>query len=383
MTTLTRTSQRARAIHPSLIREIRALARPGSLDLGLGQSDLLVCEPARRAIAERAERGHAPYGPNLGDAPMREAVAERYGIDASEVMITCGVQEALAVALFGLVDAGDEVLVPDPGFPAYPNLVRAAGAAPVPYALDASRGWALDLDELERAITPRTRAIVLNSPGNPTGTVLSAGEVDALVDVLAAHDIAWISDEIYEDYVYSGEHASPASHAEHGVRGVRLSGLSKSHHMMGWRLGWLTGPAELVESLKPLHQHMVTSASTIIQAGGAAALAHHDEVVASTMEVFRARRRLAHELGALIPGITFAESQGAFYLFLNAAAHMERFGDSLSLCRAILDDVDVITVPGSGFGPAGEGHVRVAYTVDDDTLREAFGRLRAFFEKVS
>ncbi|MEM1348198.1 MAG: pyridoxal phosphate-dependent aminotransferase [Myxococcota bacterium] len=379
----TRTSKRAKAIHPSLIREIRAHARPTSLDLGLGQSDLLVCEPARRAIAEAARRGHAPYGPNLGDAPMREAVAARYGIHSSEVMITSGVQEALAVALLGLVDAGDEVLVPDPGFPAYPNLVRAAGATPVPYTLEADQGWALNMEALEDAIGPSTRAIVLNAPGNPTGTVLGAEELDTLLGLLARRGIIWVSDEIYEDYVYTGQHVSPASHPEHGLGGVRLSGLSKSHHMMGWRLGWLTGPTALVEELKPLHQHLVTSASTLIQAGGAVALEHHDEVVSSTMEVFRTRRQIAHELGAKLPGITFAESQGAFYMFLNAAAHMERFGDSLGLCRAILDDVDVITVPGSGFGPAGEGHVRVAYTVDDDTLRDAFERLRAFFEQAS
>lgn len=372
-----RASRRARSIQPSLIRALRDLATPTSLDLGLGQTDLDVCGPAFDAVRGLLDAGKAPYGPNLGLPALRGAVAGRYGIAADEVMITCGVQEALAVAFFGLVEPGDEVLVPDPGFPAYPNLVRAAGGVPVAYPLIEGT-WGLDVEAIEAAITPKTRAILLNTPGNPTGAVFSKGELGRLLDVLARHDIAWISDEIYEDFVYDGEHVSPADFPEHRDSGVRLSGVSKSHHMMGWRVGWLTGPAELIDELKPLHQHLVTSAATFAQVAAAAALERHEEHVAETVEVFRERRALVCEKLSAIEGVELGPVDGAFYLFVGVHKFLKPGERSLDLAKRLLVEQDVVLIPGEGFGPRGDGYLRVAYTRDLDVLERACDRI-AFF----
>ena len=377
-------SARARSIQPSMIRGLRDRANPTSLDLGLGQTDLPVAPEAVQAIVDGlGEDPRAPYCPNLGTAHAREAVAQRYGCDPSRVMITCGVQEALAVALLGLISAGDEVLIPEPAFPAYPNLVRMAQGVPVSVPLDSQDHWRLHADAVERAITPRTRAILLNSPSNPTGAVMSRADLEAVLQVCARHDVAWISDDIYEDYVYDDQlHHSPADFPEHRDRGLRLSGMSKSHHMMGWRLGWMTGPPEVIEGLKPLHQHLVTSASTLSQRGACAALAHHARVVGHAVEVFEGRRAIAQEAAALIPDVRFWPGQGAFYLFLDARAYMPAMGSSMALALHILEDVDVITIPGEGFGLGGQGHLRLAYTASQEVLSRAMDRLIDCFQRL-
>ena len=374
-----RLSGLARAIEPSQIRALRDLAGPDCLDLGLGQTDLPV-HPAVVEAGQRAlSRGLAPYGPNLGIAPLREAVGRRYGIDAAEVMVTCGVQEGLAVALLGLVEPGDEVLVPDPGFVAYPNLVRMAGATPVPYPLDPAQGWRLDPEAVAARITPRTRAILLNSPSNPTGATHAEADLAAVLRLCETHDLLWISDEIYEDYVYEGAtHHSPADWPEHRARGVRISGVSKAHHMMGWRVGWLTGPPALVEGLKGLHQHLVTCAPTIAQHMAVAALAHHEEVVAQSLEIFTARR--AQILAALdeTPGLSYVPPTGAFYVFADVRAVLggHRRASSAALAHELVHDARVVTIPGEGFGRAGEGWLRLAYTIDEAPLGEALRRVQ-------
>jgi aminotransferase len=294
-------------------------------------------------------------------------------------MITCGVQEALAVALLGLVEPGDEVLVPDPGFPAYPNLVRMAGGVPVPYALEPGT-WALDVAAVEAAMTPRTRAIVLNSPGNPTGATLGEEALAQVVALCAARGVAWVSDEIYEDYIWSGQHCSPA-HVPGGAElGLRCGGLSKGQHMMGWRIGWLLGPAALMSALRPLHQHLVTCAPEPVQRAALVAVERHAELFVDTRAVFERRRALALARVAAMPGVALAQApQGAFYLFVDVRTFIPRHGSSLVLARAILDTVDVITIPGIGFGQAGEGYLRIAYTIDEAPLGDALGRLHDFF----
>jgi aspartate/methionine/tyrosine aminotransferase len=373
-------SSRAASIAPSLIRSVRAKMGPQTLDLGLGQPDLPVPPGAREAVADAARAGRAPYGPNAGQPDARAAIARRYGVSPDEVMITCGVQEALAVAILGSVEPGDEVLVPDPGFPAYPNLVRAAGGVPVAYPLDGSRRWRPDLGVIEGLIGAKTRALVVNSPHNPTGAVLEPADAAALAALCQRAGVLVVSDEIYEDYLYGGRvHASPARGEGGAWAGLRLGGLSKSHHMMGWRVGWVTGPAEWISGATPLHQHLVTSAPTLTQAAVGPALEARDVVRAETMEVFRARRELAHQGARALEGVTFCEGEGAFYLFLDVRGVWS--GGSVELAARILEQEDVMVVPGVGFGPGGEGHLRVAYTVEAAKLGEAFGRLARFFAR--
>lgn len=372
-------ARRANAIEPTLIRALRDEAGPRTLDLGLGQPDLPVPEPLRAAVAQEIAAGRAPYSPNLGLPTARAAVGERYGVDASRVMLTCGVQQALAVAILGLVEPGDDVLVPDPGFPAYPNLVRMAGATPRPYRLAADDGFALSEEALLEALTPNTSLVVFNSPANPTGAVTQAGALDAILAALAERGVRWLSDEIYEDYDYDNGFASVLDVRDEAL-GLKLGGLSKSFHTMGWRMGWLLGDDALIEGLKPLHQHLVTCAPVPAQRATIVAMQHHRALFAPTLEVFSRRRALAVEQINAVRRLTCAAPPGAFYLFVDVREYTHGEANSLELARRLLAEQDVLVIPGSGFGPGGEGFLRVAYTVGEDVLREALGRIKDFFE---
>lgn len=373
-----RTASRAREIVPSQIRRVTDKARPTSLHLGLGQPDTELHPKVTQAIERYVHEGRAPYTPNLGTQASREAVARHLGIDPDEVIITHGVQQGLALAFLSLIEPGDEVLIPNPGFPAYANLVRIAGGVPVEYDLTPGT-WQLDPDAVRAVSTERTRALLLNTPSNPTGAIHRAQELAAVLSWCAQRGITWISDEIYEDFVFDGAHVSPA--ATHAELGLRIGGLSKSHAMMGWRIGWVTGPRSAIAELKGLHQHLVTSACGASQAGLIAALDVHREQVDEMRRVFRARGALLsnalNDSGVVCPPV-----QGAFYHFVDVRFAMEKFGTSVALADAMLDQIDVVTIPGSGFGTGGEGYLRLAYTVDERLLADAASRIAEFFESM-
>lgn len=363
-----RISPRAQAIQPTLIREITSRARPSSLHLGLGQPDLPLSVTARAVLASAR---HAPYTANKGLDELVELIAERYE-PAPGVIVTVGVQEALAVALLGLVDGGD-VLVPTPGFPAYPNLVRLAGGNPVPYEL--GERWSLDPAAVERAWTEETAAVVLNTPSNPTGAVATPAALEHVVECCRARGAFYISDEIYEDFVWEGEHVTPWSF---GDCGVVVSGLSKSHAAMGLRLGWLVGPPEVTAGLVPLHQHLVTCAPTLSQRVAIELLSDHERHVSDVRDIFVRRRDIALR-GIVDAGLPMPVADGAFYLFVDVRDHVAPEASDVELALAILDEVDVVTIPGSGFGAAGAGWLRLAYTVDEAILTDALTRLKQFF----
>jgi aspartate/methionine/tyrosine aminotransferase len=355
-----------------LIRQITDRARPTSLHLGLGQPDLPLSEAARRALGDVRD---APYTSNRGDAELVERLRRRTG---SEVIVTCGVQEALAVAILGLVSPGADVLVPDPGFPAYPNLVRAAGANPIPYRLGPR--FALDPERVDDAWTDDTVAVLLNSPSNPTGAVADPVALNAVVAICEERGVFWVSDEIYEDFVWEGRHHSAR---EFGEQGIVVSGLSKSHAAMGLRIGWLSGPAETVDALVPLHQHLVTCAPTISQKAAVAMLDEHIDQVTHVRRVFQARRRRLLECVAQWPNVPAPSVEGAFYAFVDVRQLLDEGESSLDLALAILEEADVVTIPGSGFGEAGEGFLRLAYTVEEDMLEDALQRVGGYLRKRS
>lgn len=372
-------SRRALDIVPSQIRRITDRARPTSLHLGLGQPDLPLHPEVSAALETYVGRARAPYTPNLGLSAAREAVAEHYGLEVGQTMLVAGVQEGLALVLLGLVEPGDEVLVPDPGFPAYANLVRVAGGTPVAYALDGERGWALDAQAVAEKMTARTRLILFNSPSNPTGALHGAAELSAVLDLCAQRGVMWVSDEIYEDFVYEGQHLSPA--ATHPELGVRVGGLSKSHAMMGWRLGWVTGPEAVVEGLKGLHQHLVTSANGAAQSALPAAMSVHRRHTQQMREVFL-RRGQVLKMALDEAGLACPAPQGAFYHFVPCHEAARLAGGSVALAEKILEETDVVTIPGAGFGAGGEGFLRLAYTVDEPQLIEAGARIGAFVADV-
>ena len=377
-------SDRAQSIEPTLIRALRSQMGPSTIDFGLGQTDLAVSESVRRRMHGRwSESLTAPYTPHAGSLQARRAVADHVGAQADEIMLTCGVQEGLAVAILGLCNPGDEVLVPDPGFPAYANLVRAAGARPVAYPLRAptprSPGWALDATAVADRIGDDTALLVLNNPSNPTGSVHGADALRDTLEVAAERGIGWVSDEIYEDYVYGAPFVSAADVSS--GPGILLSGLSKSHHMMGWRLGWMVAPTETIEALTPLHQHLVTCAPRPAQEAAIAALDDHDEAMRKTLSVFEKRRRQVLDgVDDLALGSP-ASVDGAFYLFLDVRPWLDAFENTADMARALLDEEDVMVIPGEGFGAGGLGHLRLAFTIGGDELNEGIRRIHAFLTR--
>jgi aspartate/methionine/tyrosine aminotransferase len=374
-------ARRLRGIQKSMIRQVFDRARPGSINLGLGEPDLPTPDVVRREAARVVVEEQNGYTTHAGLPGLRERVAADYtqlSLTPEHVVITAGSQEALYLVLMTLVEEGDEVLIPDPGFVAYPTIVRMAGGTPKSYAMPAARGFAFDPEEFRRALTPRTKVVVCISPSNPTGRVLSRTELAAMADALEGTGVYVVSDEIYRDLYFTVER--PASVSEfRAERTLVIGGLSKSMSMTGWRLGWLCGDADVVRSALILHGYTTTCASTVSQK---AALAAWTEEAAAAREqfrqTFRARRDcllglLSHELS-----LRAVAPEGAFYTMVDVSAH----GDSLTVAERLLEH-GVITVPGAAFGAEGEGYLRVSFCADLHVIAEGVRRMGEALKQLS
>ena len=367
-------ARRLRGIQKSVIRQVFDRARPGSINLGLGEPDLPTPDVVRREAARVAVEEQNGYTTHAGLPALRERVAGEYphlGLDPEQVVVTAGSQEALYLALMTLVDEGDEVLIPDPGFVAYPTIVRMAGGVPRFYKLPASRDFAFEAEAFRRQLTPRTRVVVCISPSNPTGRVLSREELASMAGALEGSNAYVVSDEIYRDLYFTGERPSTISEFRPG-RAVVIGGLSKSMSMTGWRLGWLCGDREVARSALVLHGYTTTCASTVSQK--AALAAWTDEAAAARemmRQTFRARRD--HLLGLLSSELHLraVEPEGAFYTMVDVSAH----GDSMAVAERLLEH-GVITVPGSAFGAEGEGYLRVSFCADLPVITEGVRRMK-------
>ena len=366
---------RLRGIEKSMIRQLFDRARAGSINLGLGEPDLPTPDCIRRAAVRVIQEEQNGYTTHAGLATLRELVAADYPrLDATpdNVIITAGSQEALYLALMTLVDEGDEVLLPDPGFVAYPTIVRMAGGHPVFYRLPARDGFAFDAEDFRRRLTPRTKAVVVISPSNPTGRTFSRADLADMADALRESRAYVISDEIYCE-IYFGEER-PASISEHhdARRSIVISGLSKSMSMTGWRVGWMCGAPEVVKSALVLHGYVMTCASTVSQKAALAAWTEEAEAARSeTRRIFRSRRDELLSLIARELGLQAVAPDGAFYLMLDVRAH----GSSLEVAERLLEH-GVITVPGSAFGAEGEGYLRLSFCADAATLAEGISRIK-------
>lgn len=369
---MTGLARRTAGFERTMIRRIYDEAPAGAIDLGLGQPDL---DPPRalQESAARAARAGGAYSPNPGLSELREAIAQRYPFrqGASEMIVTVGSAEAITLAFLALVDPGSEVLVPDPGYPAYANLARLLGAVPVSYPLRAERLFALEPGDLLERLTERTSLVIFNSPSNPTGGVHSSEDLKVVVAALEERGIPFVSDEVYEGYCYEpARHVSPAAFAPE--LGLTVTSLSKSHNLMGWRIGWLAAPERFVPALVALHQHAVTCAPTLAQRVALEALqgAGADEI-ANNRERFERRRAVALEGLARIPDLEVVPARGAFYCFVRVPG----CSSSLELARLLMREAGVITIPGSGFGARGEGHLRISYAVDEARLEKGLEAL--------
>jgi aspartate aminotransferase len=367
-------ARRLRGIEKSMIRQVFDRARPGSINFGLGEPDLPTPDVIRREAARVAVEEQNGYTTHAGLPELRERVASDYAhleLTPEQVVITAGSQEALYLVLMTLVDEGDEVLIPDPGFVAYPTIVRMAGGVPKFYRMPAARGFAFDAEGFRRALTPRTKAVVCVSPSNPTGRVFTREELSSVADALHGTGIYLISDEIYRDIYFTGER--PASVSEFcKERVVVLGGLSKSMSMTGWRLGWLCGDADVVSSALVLHGYTTTCASTVSQKAALAAWTEEAaEARARHREIFRERRDHLLKLLREELNLRAVTPDGAFYAMVDVSAQ----GDSMTVAERLLDH-GVITVPGAAFGSEGEGFLRVSFCADLPVIIEGVRRMK-------
>ena len=336
-----------------------------------------VVEAAVRALHDGQTRYVNPAGlPALRDA-IAASLAWRgvHGAAAENIVVVPGAKPMVFYALLAVVEAGDEVLVPDPGFPIYPSVVRFAGGAPVRYALDARGG--VDPERLAALIGPRTRVLVVNLPGNPTGGVATADALQAIADLALRHDLIVISDEVYGRIRYDGREDSLAALPGMLERTVIVDSFSKTYVMTGWRLGFGVLPAALVERVTTLVVNGTSCTPPFVQLAGVAALTGPQDAVTGAVARFERRRDwLVDGLNGL-PGIRCARPDGAFYAFPDVRQLEERSGLSTrELAARLLDDYGVAVLPGTDFGPGGAGHLRLSCAVSPADLDLALDRIR-------
>lgn len=365
--------RRLQGIERSVIRQILDRAKPGSINLGLGEPDLPTPEVIRKAAVKAIIEEQNGYTTHAGLLSLREKVAAHYPFlegNPDRALITAGSQESMYLALMALVEEGDEVLLPNPGFVAYPTIAQMAGAQTIFYRLPSDKGFAFDAGEFRRALTPRTRVVVCTSPSNPSGRTLSRDDLVSIADALRDHGAYLISDEIYRELYYSPER--PESLSDFYDRTIVISGLSKSMSMTGWRLGWLCGPEAVVKTALVLHSYVTTCASTVSQKAALVAWTPEaEEARAGFRETFRARKD--HLLGLIDSqlGLRAVVPDGAFYTMLD----VHQFGASMEVAEALLEE-RVITVPGGGFGSEAEGFLRVSFCANHETLTEGVQRIK-------
>jgi aspartate/methionine/tyrosine aminotransferase len=375
-------SRRADAMPRSAIREIMALAatRPDVIHLEVGEPDFGTPEHIIDAAFAQVRAGATKYTGNAGRPDLRERIAARVRartrvpIAAEHVIVTVGAIGALYTALMSVLDVGDEVLIPDPGWPNYEAIAVLAGARPVRYPLSAKAEFVPDPDDIARRIGPRTKAVLLNSPGNPTGAVFPVETIAALGALAERTGIYIVSDEIYEDIVFDGRrHVSFLDHTPTD-RVFVIGGASKSYAMTGWRLGWLIAPPAAATIGAKLQEPVVSCAPAPSQAAAEAALAGPQSVVEEGRRLFERRRDLFLEvLGQT--GAVAATPRGAFYGLVDIPAGAE---SALAFAKRLLIDRGVAVVPGDTFGASTTRMVRLAFTTDDVSLRTGLERLREF-----
>jgi aspartate/methionine/tyrosine aminotransferase len=329
-----------------------------------------VVEAAARALRD----GHTHYCPAPGLPELREAAAaylsrtRGVAVEPGRVLVTPGAKPFLFFGVLATCNPGDEVIYPNPGFPIYESVIRWAGATPVPLPLLEEDGFAFDAEDVAARLSPRTRLLILNSPANPTGGVVPGGVVDELAEVLAGHDCWVLSDEVYSEMVYDGEHHSVASRPGMLERTILLDGFSKTFAMTGWRLGYAAVPEQLVEPLTRLFINCHSCTAPASQLAGVAALTGPWDEVEAMLTEFRARRGLVVDLLNRIPGVSCVEPAGAFYAFPNITGTGL---DARELQDRLLDEAGVAMLAGTAFGEHGEGYMRVSYANSQANLREA------------
>jgi aspartate aminotransferase len=351
--------------------------------LEIGEPDFATPDNIVEAGISAMQNGYTHYTPASGIFEAREAVAGfvartlKTEVDPTEVVLVPGSKNVLLFTLLACIEPGDEVIVPDPGYPAYASQVNFIGAVPKPVTLREESGFRMDLDELASLITPKTRMLIVNTPQNPTGGVLTTEDVEFVCELAHKHDLLVVSDEIYSQLVYGFQHVSPMSHPGMRERTVLMDGLSKSYAMTGWRLGYAVAPKALAAKLDTLMINSSSCAAGFTQMAAIEALSapESEHAVSRMVKVFEHRRDLVVDGLNAIPGMRCARPQGAFYAFPN----IEGTGfDEHELADRLLSEAGVAVLPGTAFGNAGKGFIRLAYTQSEDELKLGLDRIREF-----
>ncbi len=367
----------------------RALEATGRsvIHLEIGEPDFDTPVNVREAAKRALDTGKTHYPPFPGIPELREAIAAdtamRRGFepDPTNVFVTVGGKGVMYYAILALVDPGDEVIVPDPGYPIYESVTRFVGGTAVPVPIRQANEFRIDLDELASLVTPRTKMIVINSPANPTGGVLPTSDLERIAAIAIEHDLVVLSDEIYSRIIYDGaEHASIAALPGMAERTIVLDGFSKTYAMTGWRLGYGIVPEWLAHGFGRLLINSVSGATTFAQYGAIEAIAGPQDAVDAMVEEFRARRDLVVDGLNAIPGVRCLRPTGAFYVF------PEISGTGLSgaeLADLLLREAGVSVLAGTAFGAVGTDHIRLSYANSRENISEALRRMRTVIEPLA
>ncbi|MBP0983828.1 MAG: aminotransferase class I/II-fold pyridoxal phosphate-dependent enzyme [Oscillospiraceae bacterium] len=380
--------QKIRDIQPSGIRKFFDIAQQveGVISLSVGEPDFKTPWAARKEAINVLEKGRTAYTANAGLIQLRKEISlylknfirTEYDPEG-EIIVTVGGSEALDLAMRALIQPGDEVLVPEPSFVCYSPIVTVCGGTPVPIVMTEEDKFKLRADSLKAAITPRTKALILPFPNNPTGSIMRREELEKIAEVLRGTDIMVISDEIYSEMTYGSEkHVSIAELEGMQERTIVVNGFSKTYAMTGWRLGYCAGPRPVIKQMLKLHQYCIMSSPTVSQYAAIAALTKCREDVDRMLEEYDMRRRLVVK-GFNDMGLTCFEPEGAFYVFPCIKSTGMK---SSEFCEKLIYSKKVAVVPGSAFGESGEGYIRVSYAYSVQHITTALERIREFVEEL-
>lgn len=380
-------SSKIKAMKPSGIRKFFDIAgtMEGVISLGVGEPDFSTPWVIRKAAIQTLERKQIIYGPNKGIAPLRNAIAEKimskHGVkyDADEeILVTVGGSEAIDIALRGIIDPGDEVLVVEPSFVCYAPLVELIGGVAVPVPTRIENNFKLTVEDLEGKITDRTKMIILPFPNNPTGAIMTREDLEPIADFLRDTNIIILSDEIYSELTYGRKHCSITELPDMQERTILVNGFSKAYAMTGWRLGYVAAPQPITSQIAKVHQYAIMCSPFVSQNAAIAALSSCDAEVKKMADEYNTRRRfLVQEFNRI--GLTCFNPEGAFYVFpciKSTGLTSEEF------CERLLYEELVAAVPGNAFGASGEGYIRISYAYSIKHLREAMKRIEKFVNKL-
>lgn len=380
-------SKLAQNLGGSVIREMfnEALKMKDTISFTVGEPDFVTPKPIIDEACKCWEEGMTHYTPNSGVLDLRKAIAEYHAGDLrpdpeAEIMVSCGATEAIQMALFTLVNPGEEVIVITPAWPNYFGQIGMCGAVMKVVPAREENHFIPDPDDIKNAITDKTKAIILNSPSNPTGAVMDHDTCKAIAEILRDRDIYVIADEIYSRLVYSDQpYTSITSFDGMMEKTVYISGFSKMFAMTGWRLGYAIAKPEIIKNMTKLHENGASCLPAPSQMAAAYGLQHCIPEIENMRLSYLRRRDLICSLIEETPGLSIKKPEGAFYAFVNAKELCKKTGlNSKDLCMDILKKTGVVTVPGSGFGDGGEGFVRITYATSDENIKKGFERIKGY-----